>query len=302
MNPNSPDPNHPQPSPQPISDTPVATETPNPTQAEPVAPPSPEPAQASAPPSPAPVPAVQKPELPARSSPLKSLFLKILIGCLLASAVVAVVAILAGGLGDIGGKALWTIFIVGLHALLALGFISMDGTHDEAGGLKVFANVVFGIIVLSFITATLGIWEVMPGDIAWKMYICYGVLLIAVLHGEVLARMLNHQASINNTIYANFAIMALVVAMLWIWILMPELVEAMDPYFLRILAAAAVIDGTLTLTAVILDRLYLSKHPQLITQNSVVTQSHSNGPTVIVIVVAILVALQMLPALFFALF
>lgn len=298
MNPNSTQTDEPQPAPQPIADTPTTTVTPETIPTEPSPQPSPEPAQPVAPMT----PVTQATEPSPHVSRLKSLFLKILIGCLLASAVVAVVAILAGGLGDIGGKALGTIFVVGLHALLALGFVNMDGTRDESGGLKVITNVVFGIIILSFITATLGIWDIIPGSIAWKMYICYGVLIVAVLHGEILARMLNHQTSTNNTIYANFATMALVVIMLWIWILAPDFVDATDPYFLRILAAAAVIDGTLTLTAIILDRLYLSKHPQLITQNSVVTRSRGNGPTILVVVVIVLVGLQMLPALLFALF
>ena len=298
MNPNNPPTEQPQPSPQPVTDTPPAPVTPEPTPYTPITTLPEEPAIASTPvstPAPAPEPAPH-------SSPLKSLFLKILIGCLLASAIVAVVAILAGGLGDVGGKALLTIFVVGLHALLALGFVNMDGTRDETGGLKVITNVVFGIIILSFITATLGIWDVIPGDVAWKMYLCYGVLIVAVLHGEVLARMLNHQTITNTTIYANYVTMALVVTMLWIWILAPDMVEAMDPYFLRILAAAAVIDGTLTLTAVILDRLYLSKNPQLITSNSVVTRSSSNGFSILVFIVIALVGLQMLPALFFVLF
>jgi hypothetical protein len=237
-----------------------------------------------------------------QSAQLKSIFLKVLIGCLIAAAVVAVIAILAGGLGDIGSNALGTIVVVAIHALLALGFLNLDGTRDEAGELKVFTNVVFGILVLSFITAIFSIWDVISGDTTGKIYLCYGVLIVAVLHGEVLARTLNHQNSTDNTVYANFVTMALVVVMLWLWILSPELVHALDPFFLRILAAAAVIDGTLTMTAIILDRLYLSKHPELITPTSVVTKTPHKGPSLLVIIVLVLLGLQVLPALFFSLF
>lgn len=234
-------------------------------------------------------------------SQLKSLFLKILVGCLIASATVAVTAILAGGLGDIGSKALGTIIVVGLHALLALGFIGMDGTHNDEGGLKVFANVVFGLLVASFITATLGIWGILPGEWAWKLYASYGVLAVAILHGELLARVLNHQKNTDHIVYANFIVMSLVVLLLFALIFIPDIDALMGAAFFRPLAALAVIDGTLTLTAIILDRLYLSKHPDLITTDTIVAKSKGSGPRVLVIVVMILLGLQMVPALLFAL-
>lgn len=238
---------------------------------------------------------------PPRISGLKSLFLKVLIGCLVASATVAVTAILAGGLGELGGKALGTIVIVGLHSLLALGFIGMDGTHTEEGNLKVFANVVFGLLIASFVTASLGIWELLPGDLTWRLYASYGVLAVAVLHGELLARILGHQKVTTNIIYANYVVMGLVVLLLLAVIFIPDVIEVVGEILLRPLAALAIIDGTLTLTAVILDRLYLSKHPELITNNSIVSGSKRAGPKIFVIIVGILLGLQLLPALFFGL-
>ena len=221
---------------------------------------------------------------------------------MIASATVAVTAILAGGLGELGGKAFGTIVVVGLHSLLALAFIGMDGTHDEKGDLKVFANVVFGLLIASFITATLGTWDLLAGEWTWKLYGCYGILVVAVLHGELLARVLGHQKTTDYIVYVNYVIMALVAVMLIAEILTPDIIETLGSLFLRPLAALAVIDGTLTLTAVILDRLYLSKHPELITANSVIAGPGSKGPRIFVTVVVILLALQLVPVLFFGLF
>ena len=226
------------------------------------------------------------------ASQLKSLFFKTLIACLVATAAVAVTAILAGGMNDITSRSLFTIVIVGVHALAGLGFINMDGTKDSAGSLKWFANVVFSIIVLSFITAVLGIWDVLPGELFWKLYLTYGVIMVAVLHAEVLARILNHQPSTNAVIYTNYAVMAIVVVMLLVAIYASEY-DILGTMFFRSLAALAVIDGTLTLTAIILDTLYLSKHPELITENSVVTPQ-KRGPSILVILVLGFLGIQLL--------
>lgn len=190
---------------------------------------------------------------------LKRLFLRTLIGCLIAAAGLAVVTVLIGKFNDICAKALFTILLVAVHSLVSFGLMSNNEKQDTFGTLTFFTNATFGIIVLSFATAVLGVWDVMPGELVARLYGLYMVLLFAVLHGEVLAKTLGKQLNIDKTVRINFGFMVVVVAML-----LPIIFGAsFGPFYYRMLAAAGIIDATLTLITVILYKLYMQKHPKL---------------------------------------
>jgi hypothetical protein len=192
---------------------------------------------------------------------LKSLFFKVLIGCLLAAAGVAVVAILVGEFNNVIAKAIMTIIMVAIHSAIALAFIENSERQHTNHSLPFFSNALFGIIALSFLTSVLGTWEVITFSFGFKLYFCYFVLLFAVLHAEVLARTTGKQSNIDKIVLANFALMAVVVLMLFPVILMDDSSQ-LGPFYFRVLAAAGIVDATLTLVAVILHRLYMQKHPE----------------------------------------
>jgi len=190
---------------------------------------------------------------------LKSLFLRTLIGCLIAAAALAVVTVLVGKFSDVLGKALFTILLVAIHSLISFGFISNNEKQDTFNSLTFFTNATFGIIVLSFVTAILGVWDVLPGELVARLYGLYAVLLFAVLHGDVLARTLGKQVNIDKTVYVNFGFMVAVVVML-----LPVIFGAsFGAFYYRLLAALGIVDATLTLVTIILHKLYVQKHPKL---------------------------------------
>ncbi len=245
----------------------------------------------------------------------KSLFLKILISCLIAAAALAVVTVLIGSFNDILTKALFTILLVALHSLISIGFITNNEKQDTFESLAFFTNVTFGIIVLSFITSLLGTWGTVSGGIVAKLYALYFVLLFAVLHGEVLAKTIGKQASIDKVVFFNYCFMLVVVVML-IPVIFTGYSSSLGGFYYRLLAAAGIVDATLTLVAVILHNLYVQKHPkvndpvfsapalpgqQVVGQQSVPVASRpKRGMNIFVLILVVIVGLQLLAGLIIA--
>jgi hypothetical protein len=192
----------------------------------------------------------------------KSVFLKIMIGCLVAAAGLAVVTVLAGTFNDILGKALFTIVLVAVHALISFEFINNNEKQATFENLGFFTNATFTIIVLSFITSVLGTWSILPGDIVWKLYELYLILLFAILHAEVLAKTLGKESNIDTVVFVNYVFMTVVVLML-LPVIFSNYDESLGGFYYRVLAAAGIVDATLTLVAVILHKLYVQKHPKV---------------------------------------
>jgi hypothetical protein len=193
---------------------------------------------------------------------LKNLFLKLLIGCLVVAAALAVVTVIIGHFNDIFAKALFTILLVALHCLISFGFIVNNEKEETFENLTFFTNVTFFIIVLSFITSILGVWTLLSGALVAKLYALYFVLLFATLHGETLSKTTGKQKNIDTTVSVNYFFMAIVVLMLLPVIFLNDNSSLPSIYY-RSLAAAGIIDATLTLIAVILHKLYVQKHPTL---------------------------------------
>ena len=194
---------------------------------------------------------------------LKSLFLKILIGCLIAAAGLAVVTVLVGHFNDMLDRALFTILLVAAHSLVSFSFILNNEKEETFDSLTFFSNVTFILIVVSFITATLGVWQVLGGDLVARLYELYFVLLFATLHGEVLAKTLGKQSSIDKVVFVNYGFMTVVILMLIPIIFVNDL-SSLSSFYYRLLAAAGIVDATLTLIAVILHKLYIQKHPAVV--------------------------------------
>jgi hypothetical protein len=243
----------------------------------------------------------------------KNIFLKLMVGCLVAAAAVAVVTVLTGKFNDILEKSLFTILIVAVHALISFGFISNNEKQGTFKNLALFTNATFGIIVLSFVTAIFGIWRIIPGDIFGKLYELYFVLLFAILHGEVLYKTLGEQQLTDRVIYANFFFMFIVVV-LFIPAIFTSFDNTLSSLYYRFMAAMGIIDATLTILTVILHRIYLQRYPraldattavpQIATQGSlptpVSTPAHSHGAlNVVIYVLAGLMALQFAAGIIF---
>jgi len=194
---------------------------------------------------------------------IKSVFFKVLIGCLIAAAGLAVVTVLIGQFNDLTVKALFTILLVALHSLVSISFITNNEKQDTFDSLAFFTNVTFGIIILSFMTSITGVWGLLTGSMVWKLYMLYFVLLFATLHGEVLAKTLGKQENIDKIVKTNFVFMTFVVVML-LPVIFANDSSLLTAFYYRLLAAFGIIDATLTLIAVILHNLYVQKHPKVV--------------------------------------
>ncbi len=63
-------------------------------------------------------------------------------------------------------------------------------------------------------------------------------------------------------IYANYFFMAIVVLMLQPWIYVENATEVLGEMYFRILGAAGIIDGTLSILTILFYKLYIRKHQQ----------------------------------------
>lgn len=207
---------------------------------------------------------------PSKSEKLKRSFFQVLIGCLLGAAAIAVVAVLVGSFNDILGRALGTIAVVALHALLSFSYINETEKHDKKNGSRsteLFSNTVFTLITISFVTSVFAIWQLLGGEITFKLYLLYVVILFATLHADVLYRIRGFEKRIDTTVAANYIFMAVVATMLTI-VIFSSSPSDLGEFFYRLLAAAAIVDATMTITAVIMHKMYLQKHPELAVQDT----------------------------------
>lgn len=196
----------------------------------------------------------------------KKFFLFNLIGSLIISALVAVVTVLIGDFNEITGRVLLTLLMVVIHSLISLAFIWDDQKQNTFDRLAFFINVLFLIIVVSFLTSIFGIWKIIPGDLVWNLYQAYFVIGFAALHGDILSKTLNKEKYLDIIVYVNYAFMAIVVLMLQLIIFNDLITANLGEMFYRILGAAGIVDGTLSILAIIFYKLYLHKHPK--TENS----------------------------------
>ncbi|MBS3091862.1 hypothetical protein J4466_00425 [Candidatus Pacearchaeota archaeon] len=192
----------------------------------------------------------------------KKFFLFNLIGGLVISALVAVVTVLIGAFNEVTARVLFTLLMVIIHSLVSLAFIWDNEKQNTFERLAFFTNVLFFIIVLSFITSILGIWKVIPLEIVWHLYQTYFVIGFASLHGDILSKALNKENYIDMIIYLNYIFMVIVVLMLLPLIYLDNAMKTLGEIYYRILAAMGIIDGTLSILTIIFYKLFLHKHPK----------------------------------------
>lgn len=193
----------------------------------------------------------------------KKYFLYSLIGSLVISAILAVITVLTGTFSEITGKILFTLAMVVLHSLISLVFIWDNDRQRTFERLSFFINVLFTIIVISFITSIFGIWNIVPSEIVWKLYQSYIVIGFAALHGDILSKVLKKETYLDRIVYVNYVFMAIVVVMLLVILFTNDAEKALGELFFRILGAALIIDGTLSVMAIIFYKIYMNKHPEL---------------------------------------
>lgn len=190
---------------------------------------------------------------------LKDIAIKVMIGSLIGSSGIAVIAVLLGSFSDTLTRALLTLFLAMLHSLASLGYIDVSN-RSKGVSIPLFGNVIFGLLVSSFFVSLFWTWDLIDGDIGAKLYTSIVVLGFATLHADALYRMSRKTKLIDNLIKANYILMLIVISLIFpiIWFNESRFV---DVYY-RGLAAAGIIDATLTILSVVQYKLYLQKHPE----------------------------------------
>jgi len=193
---------------------------------------------------------------------VKKLFINILIGSLIIASLLAVIVVILGSFDDIMARAIGTIGVVALHALIIFLFARKIDSGDNSKDLNLFINTFFVLVIVSFLTAVFAIWQVIPEDIIADFYLCYFVVIFSVLHINVLSKALHKKKYIDRLVYSNYVFVAIVAILLFPPILQIEASFLNDMYY-RILAAAGIIDGTLSILTFIFYKLYIKENPPI---------------------------------------
>jgi hypothetical protein len=148
-----------------------------------------------------------------------------------------------------------------VHSLISLAFIWDDKRQNTFERLALFINVLFVLIVISFLTSLFGIWKIIPGDMVWKLYQTYFIVGFSALHANILAKALSKETHIDLIVYVNYLFIGIIILMLQMVIYVDDSTRVLGEMFFRFLGAAAIIDGTLSILTIIFYKLYTHKHP-----------------------------------------
>jgi len=192
----------------------------------------------------------------------KKFFLFNLIGALIISAVVAVVTVLIGEFNETSSRVLFTLGMVVAHSLVSLAFIWDNSRQNTFERLGFFTNVLFLIIVVSFITSIFGIWKIIPREIVWDLYQTYFIIGFSSLHLDILSKALHKENYLDIIIYLNYLFIIIVTSMLIPVIYIDDAFKILGEIYYRFLAAAGIIDGTLSILTIIFYKIYMHNHPE----------------------------------------
>lgn len=227
-------------------------------------------------------------------SQVKKYFLYVMIGGLVLSATISIIAVLIGEFNDYIQKSLLTTFSIVIHSMLALAFVSVNTEHhNEADEIPL--NTLFGIIVASFATSIFAIWDIMSGEIVGDCYLAYFYAIIAALLCRVLFQ--SNRTDKNTRALANSSmgvtVFLFVLLMPSVFVNYPALLP--DIYY-RLIAATAILLGTTSVLTAIMHRLYINKHPEINAEVS----NKKHFPNIIVVIIVVVILLYLLPYSFSA--
>lgn len=194
------------------------------------------------------------------SVPIKRYVLYVLVGGLVISALISIIAVLVGEFGDTAGRALGTTVLIVIHSLLGLLFLSVK--KERSLSSSVIINTLFGVLIASMATSVLGTWDIFSSDIVGDLYLVYFLALTASL--LVSALLTTH---LKDKVVQGLAWSSIGAVLASFGILLPWVFEDLnyilpDVYY-RIVAALSILTATLIVLTVIFDRLYVVKHPEL---------------------------------------
>lgn len=224
-----------------------------------------------------------------KSSSIKKYFLYIMVAGLILSALISIIAVLFGEFNEFIQRSLLTTVMIVVHSLIALAFVSASVEKSNRAD-EVIVDTIFGIIVASFVTSILSIWDILNGPIVSDLYLLYIYAAIAAVMCRALLQVNRDDSKIRLLADASIGATIFLFLLLMPSIFVNDAAVLPDIYY-RGLGAAAILLGTMSVLTAILYKLYLNKHPELQALNHPKQQSSS----VLKVVVIILLILLLLP-------
>ena len=192
---------------------------------------------------------------------LRRYFVYVLVGGLVLSALVAIIAVLIGNMSGLVGKTIATVAVIIIHSLIALGFISITSKKQPNKGSEIVINTLFVITVLSLITSMVSIWEVVTDSALIAR--TYSLFFAAFITSLVIYKLFQATEDDKSTIISrNTAIGSSLVSF---GLLVPIIYKVSDlpELYYRFLTAVNIVVGVSIVITVIFHWYYMSKHPEL---------------------------------------
>lgn len=194
-----------------------------------------------------------------RLSKIKTAFLYVLIAGLAAAALTSVIALLFGEFTSSIAKTLLTITVLFTHSILILAVLWADRLNQV--GRLILPTAIVILLFANIITSTLGIWEIISAEFAWRAIALYFLLAGAVYVVVGLLRLrVAHQLTLV-LLYTAIALIAASVLSLSPWVL--HVFDRLDPLYFRIVGALAILSSTTFLITMVIRGIAMSKNDSL---------------------------------------
>ena len=237
-------------------------------------------------PAPAPTAVPEAPAQDSRLTKLKSAFLYVLIAGIAAAAITSVAALLVGEFTSSIGKSLLTILVLFSHSLLMLAVLTADRYNQVGKGLLPTAILI--LVFASMISSTLGIWEIISAETAWRALGLYFLAMgaVFVILGLLKLRIAHQITQIS--LYASIGFIVITVIALTPWVL--DLVTRFDPLYFRIIAALSILATTAFLIGIVVRSIALA-HDDSLKLTAPVKTPYSGTMLAIYIIIGVITAI-----------
>ncbi len=228
---------------------------------------------------------VIKAEESTRLGKIKLAFLYTLIGGLVISAIISVVAILIGEFNDVVQKALATTFVIVLHSLLVLAIVSADKYNQL--GKSLLSTTILATVVASIVTSTLGIWHLWADDASWKAFFIYLLVIGSAFIAAGIWKLRTAHKPTLALVYTSAGLLGLFTVALIPWIVLDA--TALTDLYFRVVAALTILGATALVVTVIVRRIAIAQDHNLL-QTRPKAERISGGMLAVLITVGTFVA------------
>lgn len=223
---------------------------------------------------------------PTRLGTLKLAFLYVLIAGLASSAIVAVAALLLWDFTSAMARSLLTIFIFFTHSLLVLAVLWAD-KRNQVGRLLLPTTIVI-LTLANMVTTTLGTWDIISAETAWRAVGFYFLTLGAVFVVTACLQLRIAQQAVQVALFTSIGFIVATVLAVTPWVF--QVVSTFDPLYYRIVAALTILTTASFLIALILRGIALAQHSEL-QATKPVSEPTPSGLLVIYIVIGTITAM-----------